>query len=70
MHELIVVDLDPAIAIGIKPTKGLAELFDDDARTHEAIERDSGGGDATASGLVGFNVYPEGQLLLVKRFIA
>ena len=40
MHELVVVDLHPAVAIGVESGEGLADLLDDDARAHEAVERD------------------------------
>ena len=42
LHELIVVDLDPAVAIGVEPLEGLGEGLDDDTGANEAVERDAG----------------------------
>lgn len=42
-HELIIVDLDPPSPVDIEPPERLRELFDHDAGTHEAVERDAGG---------------------------
>lgn len=41
-HELIVVDLDPSIAVGVESLEGLRQGLDNDARAHEAVEGDSG----------------------------
>ena len=40
VHELVVVDLHPAVAVGVEPLERLADLLDDHARAHEAVERD------------------------------
>jgi hypothetical protein len=42
VHELVVVDLDPAIAVRVELLERLAELLDGDACANEAVERDAG----------------------------
>ena len=44
MHELVVVDLHPSVAVGVELLERLRERLDDDARAHEAIKGDSGWG--------------------------
>jgi hypothetical protein len=40
VHELVVVDLDPSIAVGIELPKALAELLNNNASTDKSVERD------------------------------
>lgn len=42
MHELVVVDLDPTIPVGINLLERLGQLLDDDTSPDESIEGDSG----------------------------
>jgi hypothetical protein len=41
LHELVVINLYPAVAVGVEPLEGLGEGLDDDARADEAVERDA-----------------------------
>lgn len=41
MHELLVVDLQPPVAVRVELLERLRDLLDDDARAHEAVERDA-----------------------------
>ena len=43
-HELVVVDLNPSIAVGVEPLERLRQGLDDDTCAHEAVEGDSGWG--------------------------
>ena len=63
MHELVVVDLRPSIAVRVELLERLRDLLHHDARAHEAVERDPAirvrrhaGAASRASALV--NVYP------------
>ena len=47
MHELLVVDLHPSVAVGVELLEGLGDLLDHDARAHKAVERDPAGGGGT-----------------------
>jgi len=38
VHELVVIDLNPPITIGIEPSERLAELLDNDTSADEAVE--------------------------------
>lgn len=42
LQKLLVVDLDPTIAVRVELGERLGDLLHDDARAHEAIKRDSG----------------------------
>ena len=42
-HELVVVDLNPSIPVGVEPLEGLRQSLDHDARANEAVEGDSWG---------------------------
>ena len=44
MHELLVVDLHPAVAVGVELLERLGDLLDHDARAHKAVKRDPAGG--------------------------
>ena len=61
VHELIVVDLHPAVAVRVELLERLGDLLDHDARAHEAVERDPRGGRAVACARAGalVDVYPE-----------
>lgn len=59
MHELIIVDLDPSITIGIQPLEGLAKLFDDDTCTDKSVKRDSRWRATSSTNGSTFDVYPE-----------
>lgn len=50
LHEALIPNLDPPIAVRVEPPERLGELLDDDARAHEAVERDSCGGGMGAAG--------------------
>lgn len=41
MHELIIVDLDPAVAVCVDLLERLRDLLDDHACAHETVERDA-----------------------------
>jgi hypothetical protein len=41
LHELIIVDLNPPIAVGVETFERLGDLLDDDTRPHEPVERDA-----------------------------
>ena len=41
LHKLIIVDLNPPIAVGIETFERLGDLLDDDTRPHEPVERDT-----------------------------
>ena len=59
VHELLVVDLHPSVAIGVELLERLREGLDHDARTHEAVERDAGGRGSRHNWRRGFlNIYP------------
>ncbi len=63
---MIIVDLDPAVAVCIEAPERLAQLLDDDARADEAVERNAWRGRVASSGLCGFRNCPaRGQLLSV-----
>ena len=57
-HELVVVDLDPAVAVAVEPLEGLGEGLDDDARAHEAVERNPRRGSVTCARAGACKVYP------------
>lgn len=60
VHELVVVDLDPAVTVGIELLEGLGESLDHDARAHEAVERDARRRTADCSSAGSFvNIYPD-----------
>lgn len=42
MHEPVIVHLHPTIPIRVELVERLAKLLDDDAASHEAVERDTG----------------------------
>jgi len=42
LQKLLVVHLDPTIAVSVLRSERLGDLLHDDARTYEAVERDSG----------------------------
>ena len=48
MHELLVVDLHPSVAVRVELLERLRDLLDDDTRAHEAVERDPLRGRAVA----------------------
>ena len=48
VHELLVVDLHPSVAVRVELLERLRDLLDDDARAHEAVERDPLRGRAVA----------------------
>lgn len=49
LHKLIVVYLDPSIAISVESTECLAQLLDCDTSTDETVEGDSGGRHTTST---------------------
>ena len=49
MHKLIIIDLDPPIAVRVELGKRLAELLDDDTRAYEAVERNARDGCSATS---------------------
>lgn len=58
-HELLIIDLDPTIAVGIKPLERFRKGLDNDARAHEAIEGDAGWGRARHLNTGSyFDIYP------------
>jgi len=44
LRKLFVVNLDQTIAVNVERSERLGQLHRDDARTYEAVERDSGRG--------------------------
>jgi hypothetical protein len=46
-HELVIVDLDPAIPISVNPLERISELLDGDTSPHETIEGYSRGSKTT-----------------------
>ena len=63
---MIIVDLDPAVAVRIEAPERLAQLLNDDARPDEAVERNAWRGRVASAGLCGFRDCPaRGQLLSV-----
>jgi len=56
VHELVVVDLDPPVAIGVEASKRFADLFDDDARADKTVKGDPWGWHSTSNNLVGFDI--------------
>ena len=55
-HELIIVDLDPSIMIGIQLLEGLGKLFDDNTSSDKSVKRDSS--TSTYSSACSFDIYP------------
>ena len=41
LHEPIIVDLNPPIAVGVATLERLGDLLDHDARTDESVKRDA-----------------------------
>ena len=37
LHELVVIDLDPSVAVAVESLERLGKGLDDDARAHEAV---------------------------------
>ena len=60
LQELLIVDLNPAISVGIMASKRFGKLPDDDASTDEAIKGDSRRRHARSDRDRGFDVYPYG----------
>lgn len=56
VHELIIIDLDPPITVGVETAERFAKLFDDDAGADKSIERDAGGRSSTGNSLVGLSI--------------
>ena len=44
LHEIVIIHLYPARTVCVQALEGLCELFDGDARAHEAVKGDSGWG--------------------------
>ena len=53
VHELVVVDLHPAVAVRVELLERLGDLLDDDARAHEAVEGDAWRGRAVSCARAG-----------------
>ena len=51
LHELIIVDLNPSITIGIQPLKGLGKLLDDNVGTDKSVKRNSKRGTSNGCGV-------------------
>ena len=67
VHELVVVDLHPSVAVGVELLERLRERLDDDARAHEAVEGDAGRRTVGTSYSRGFtNIYPDTGRLMSK----
>jgi len=60
VHKLVVIYLNPSIAVSVKASKGFAELLDDNASPNEPVEGDSRYDCASSTSLIGFDVYPKG----------
>ena len=56
-HELVVIDLNPPITIGVEPSERLAELFDNDTSADEAVECNAGWGSTILANRRCFDVY-------------
>ena len=61
VHELIVVDLNPTITVGIQLLEGLCDSLDHNTSPDEAVERNAGRGTMMTgcTWASGFDIYPE-----------
>ena len=58
MHELLVVDLHPSVAVRVELLERLRNLLDDDACADKAVERDTRRGSVTCARAGACKVYP------------
>ena len=69
-HELVAVDLDPVVVVGVELSKRSLEVLDEHAHAREAVEGDAGRRTVGTSYSRGFtNIYPDTGRLMSKYLL-